>query len=127
MLILCEIFDIHRFAHPKQLVSYLGLDVREYSSGGKQKQFGISKMGNRRVRKALVESCQMFGQSASPTKRLLARRKGVPAEVLRIAEKAQTRLYKKGHRLLDVGKHRNVAKVACVRELVGFIWAALKV
>jgi len=32
MTIIAEIGDIRRFAHPRQLTSYVGLDVSEYSS-----------------------------------------------------------------------------------------------
>lgn len=127
MCVLTEIFDIERFEHPKKLVAYLGLDVREYSSGGKQNQFGISKMGNRRVRKALTESCQLVTRSKSPTKVVLARRKGCPEKIVNISEKCRLRLYQKSHRLLAQGKHINKVKTACAREMVGFIWEALKV
>ena len=75
MTIITEIFDVSRFSHPTKLVSYLGLDIAEYSSGGKQRQFGITKMGNRRLRTALVESCQLFGVRSTPSKRLEAARK----------------------------------------------------
>lgn len=126
MLILTEVFDINRFKHPKQFMAFMGFDVREYSSGGKQKQFGISKMGNKRLRKALVESCQKFATSSTPSKRLKARRKGAKDHSIKIADRAQERLYKKGHRLLMAGKPRNVVKVAAARELAGFIWETLK-
>ena len=58
MTVITEIQDIRRFPHPKKLVSYLGFDIAEYSSGGKEKKYGITKMGNSRVRKRPVESCQ---------------------------------------------------------------------
>jgi transposase len=37
---------VTRFARSKQLVSYLGLNPREHSSGGRQKLGSISKQGN---------------------------------------------------------------------------------
>ncbi len=126
MIILTEIFDINRFKHPKSLVSYLGLDIGEYSSGGKQIQFGITKMGNRRIRTALVESSQMFWKSKTPSKRKQASRSGVDPKFIAIADRCQERLYVKGHRLLAKEKPRNKVKVACAREMVGFIWEALK-
>jgi len=127
MCILTEIFDVSRFEHPKKLVAYVGLDVREHSSGGKQIQFGISKMGNRRIRKALTESCQMVTRGKTPTKIVEARRKGCPENVVDIAEKCRLRLYEKGHRLIANGKHINKVKTACAREMIGFIWEVLKV
>jgi transposase len=47
-----EIGDIQRFPHPRQLVSWVGMDIREYSSGGKHNRFGITKHGNRHLRTA---------------------------------------------------------------------------
>jgi hypothetical protein len=38
-----EIGDIKRFKHPRQLVSWMGIDIREYSSGGKNNRFRITK------------------------------------------------------------------------------------
>jgi len=44
-----EIGDIKRFSHPRKLVSWIGMDIREYSSGGKYNRFGITKPGNHYV------------------------------------------------------------------------------
>ncbi len=125
MTLITEIIDISRFKHPRQLVAFCGLDIREYSSGGKQQQFGISKMGNRRLRTALVESCQNFGRSQTPSKRKQAARRASDPQAIAIADRCQQRLYKKGHRLLAREKNRNKVKVACAREMIGFIWEAM--
>lgn len=53
-----EIGDIQRFPHPRQLMSWIGMDVREYSSGGKHNRMGITKQGNRYLRTAFVEANQ---------------------------------------------------------------------
>jgi transposase len=58
MTIISELGDIRRFAHPKRLTSYVGLDVAEYSSGGKEHKKGITKTGNKHIRTILIESCQ---------------------------------------------------------------------
>jgi len=34
-------------------------------------------------------------------------------------------LSKKGNRLLEAGKHPNKVKVACAREMIGFVWESL--
>jgi transposase len=52
---------IDRFAHSKNVVSYLGLNPAEHSSGGRQRMGGISKQGNPMMRSLLVEA----GQSAA--------------------------------------------------------------
>ncbi len=51
--------DVRRFQRSKQVVGYLGLIPREYSSGGKQRMGGISKQGNRLLRFLLVESANI--------------------------------------------------------------------
>ena len=58
LTIITEIGDIQRFTHPRQLVSWIGLDVREYSSGGRHNRMGITKQGNRYLRTALIEANQ---------------------------------------------------------------------
>ena len=51
--------DVNRFPRSKQLVSYVGLIPREYSSGGHQRFGSISKQGNRFMRMLLVEAAQI--------------------------------------------------------------------
>jgi transposase len=47
-----------QFQKARDLASWLGLVPREYSTGGKQKLLGISKRGNRYVRKLLVHGAR---------------------------------------------------------------------
>ena len=47
LTMITEIGNIKRFAHPRQLTAWAGMDIREYSSGGKQHRFGITREGNR--------------------------------------------------------------------------------
>ena len=47
---------VGRFERSKQVVSYLGLNPREHSSGGKQRLGSISKQGNPMMRSLLVEA-----------------------------------------------------------------------
>ena len=79
------------------------------------------------MRTALVEACQMFSTSKSPSKRKQALRRGVDPRYIKIADRCQERLYTKGHRLLAKEKPRNKVKVACAREMIGFIWEAMKI
>ena len=127
MTFITEIGDVRRFKHPKQLTSYCGLDVAEYSSGGKEKKFGITKMGNWRIRTSAVESCQRLDRAYTLSKRLKKHREGQDAKVIDIADNCTKRLRKKSNRLLDAGKPRNKVKVACAREFLGFVWEALHV
>lgn len=125
MTLITEIGDIRRFSHPKKLVSYGGMDIIEYSSGGKEKKFGITKMGNRKIRTVLVEACQMVRPGTIVGKILRNRRKNAPNEIVDIAERCQQRLWKKKKTMEENNKHPNKIKIACAREMVGFIWEAL--
>jgi transposase len=125
MTLTTELGDIRRFPHPKKVVSYSGMDIIEYSSGGKEKKFGITKMGNRKIRTVLVEACQSITSGTVVGKIIRNRRKDVPAEIVDIAVRCQHRLWKKRSRMLHSGKHPNKIKMACAREMVGFIWEAL--
>jgi transposase len=125
MAIISEIGDIRRFDHPKRLTSYAGLDIIEHSSGGKERKFGISKMGNVHLRRTLVESCQFALQPPRISKKLAERRQGMNVDEITIADKCMHRLHKKGTRLLFNNKPRNKVKTACAREMLGFIWELL--
>ncbi len=125
MTIITELGDVRRFKHPSKLVSYCGMDIREYSSGGKERKMGITKMGNRRLRTVLVEACQVADKGSTISKYLKARREKVPEKLSDIAVRCQVRLRKKSTKMFVAGKHRNKIKVACARELTGFLWEAL--
>ena len=125
LTIITEIGDIRRFTHPRQLMSWIGMDVREYSSGGKHNRMGITKQGNRYLRTALIEANQRGYRSTRMGNKLKARRKDTAPELIRIADRCMRRLNKKGNRLLLAGKHPNKVKVACAREMVGFVWESL--
>jgi len=126
LTMITEIGDIKRFPHPRQLVSWIGMDIREYSSGGKQNRFGITKHGNRYVRTAFIEANQRGYRTAIITKELKARRAHAAPDWVAIADRCLRRLHKKGTRLLFAGKHPNKVKVACAREMVGFVWESLR-
>jgi transposase len=49
---------IERFPNSRKLISYLGLNPREHSSGGRQRLGAISKQGNTMLRWLLVEAAQ---------------------------------------------------------------------
>ena len=125
MTIITEIGDVKRFKHPGALVSWMGLDIREYSSGGKHNRFGITKHGNRYLRNAFCEANQRTYQKRALHKKLKTRRTEVPPELTSIADRCMERLAKKGTRMLYAGKHVNKIKIACAREMVGFVWESL--
>ena len=125
LTMITEIGDVKRFAHPRQLVSWVGMDIREYASGGKSNRLGITRQGNRYLRTAFIEANQRGYRSVSISKDVKARRAKSPSEYVAIADRCLRRLNKKGNRLLLAGKHPNKVKVACAREMVGFVWESL--
>ena len=125
LTMITEIGDVKRFAHPRQLVSWVGMDIREYASGGKSNRFGITRQGNRYLRTAFIEANQRGYRSARLSKAIKARRKTSSPAYIAIADRCLRRLNKKGNRLLLAGKHPNKVKVACAREMVGFVWESL--
>lgn len=126
MVMITEIGNVKRFTHPSQLSSWIGFDIREYSSGGKHHRFGITKHGNRYLRTAFVEANQKIPKYNCISKVLKARRKETDPKLIHVADRCRERIAKKGKRLLMAGKHPNKVKIACAREMVGFIWESLQ-
>jgi len=87
---------VARFQRSKQLVSYLGLNPRENSSGGKQKLGSISKQGNPMLRGLLVEAghtaARLDAELRQDYQRLRLRRGGSVAKVA-IARKLAVQMY----------------------------------
>ena len=81
--------------------------------------------GNRYLRTAFIEANQRGYRSATISKDIKARRANCAAAYVAIADHCLRRLNKKGNRLLLAGKHTNKVKVACAREMVGFVWESL--
>jgi len=83
--------DIHRFADPRKLVKYFGLNPAFDDSGEGQWSGGISGHGRKDVRSLLIESAQAILRSSHPLakwgKKLLARKGSVNLAVAAIARK----------------------------------------
>lgn len=85
-----------RFAGSKPLVSYLGLNPREHSSGGHQRLGPISKQGNTMMRWLLVEAGQSAAQRDVELRRFYTRlkcRRGTNIAKVAVARKLAVRLY----------------------------------
>jgi transposase len=54
--LLAEIGDFRRFATARELMSFLGLTVAEYSSGDRHVRGSMTKTGNRHARRLLIEA-----------------------------------------------------------------------
>lgn len=125
LALVAEIHDWARFGSARELMAYLGLVPSEHSSGGKERRGGITKAGNVRVRRLLVEAAWHYRHRPAVGFRLRQRRHGQPPRVIAIADRAQHRLHARYRRLLGRGKAHNQVVVAVGRELVGFLWAAM--
>jgi len=126
MVTASELGDIHRFAHPRQLMTYLGLVPTESSSGPHQRQGGISRCGNSHQRWLLTECAEHYALPPKISKELSRRQEGQPEAIRALSWKAQNRLHLRFQRLLARRLQRHKAKVAIARELCGFIWALLR-
>lgn len=123
-VIVSEIGDFRRFAHPKDLMVYLGLIPSENTTGENVKHGGITKTGNHFVRKALTEAAWAYRMPARVSRLLLKRQEGSPQAVREISWKAQVRLCSRYKKFMAKGKVKQVTVTALARELTGFIWAA---
>jgi transposase len=121
---LAEIGDPLRFGSADQVASYCGLIPSEHSSGERVRRGAITRSGNSRLRRLLVESAQHVGRPIRAGYARETRRARAPAEIAALARRADQRLSLRFHSLHH-RKHTNQAKVAVARELVGFLWKAL--
>jgi transposase len=113
-----EIGDPRRFAHPRQLMAYVGMVPSEHSTGDRVCRGGLTKAGNRRVRTAVIEAAWTYTR---PIKSPAARCHD--AALVAIADKARHRLSRRYRQLQARGKKAPVAATAVARELLGFVWA----
>lgn len=102
--IVAEIGDLKRFATAKQFASFLGLTPSEHSSGSTRKRGSITKAGNRRLRRMLVESAWAYWKFPHISRELTARSEGTSEAGRSITWKAQQRLHKRLRPL----QHRHV-------------------
>jgi transposase len=120
---LAEIGDLSRFQNPCELMGYLGLVPSEDSTGDAIKRGPITKAGNRRARRMLVECSWSYQHPPRVGREKQHKVDAAPPAVREIAWKAQCRLYKRYRVLIRRGKLKTVAVTAVARELAGFIWA----
>jgi transposase len=123
MSVTAELGDISRFESPRQLMAFLGLVPSEGSSGGKTIRGGITKTGNRRVRRLFVEGAWCYRFPARRSLHLQKKAGKATEEAKAIAWKAQKRLCHRYQVLLRAGKVKGQVTTAIARELSGFVWA----
>lgn len=125
MVLATEIVDWARFAEPGELMAYLGLVPRERSTGERERKGALTKAGNAHCRHVLVQAAWSYRFRPKLSAPLKARQRGQPAAVVAQAWKAQHRLH---HRYCHLAyrKRPQIAVVAVARELVGFLWSAMR-
>ena len=123
LTLIVEAQDFRRFKEAPSFMSYTGLVVAEDTSARKRRQGGITKAGNARLRRVLGEAAWSYRHGNFISRELRQRREGCPAEIIQIAQKAQSRLGRTFRRLLHRNKPSQVAVTAVARELAGFVWA----
>ncbi len=125
MVLATEISDWRRFARPGQLASYVGLVMREASSGERQRLGSITKAGNSHCRHVLVQAAWSYRHRPATSADLKRRQTGQPPAVIAHAWKAQHRLHQRFTHLV-YRKRPQIAVVAVARELIGFLWAVMQ-
>lgn len=122
--IAAEIGDFVRFPKAGHFMGYVGLVPSENSSGQSRRQGGITKTGNRHVRRLLIEAAwHYFNAPLVASAALTERRVGVSEEVIAIADRALRRLRKKCLAMQLRKKTGTKIVTALARELAGFVWA----
>lgn len=126
LTVIAELGDLTRFDNPRQLAAFVGLTPSEYSSGLTRRQGGITKTGNSRARRVLIEGAWAYRYPAKISAHIQRRIDGLPKVAREIGWKAQLRLCKRYRKLLARGKHANIVTTAIARELLAFMWAIAK-
>jgi transposase len=110
---------VNRFAGSRKVVSYLGLNPQEHSSGGKQRLGSISKQGNPMMRSLLVEAGHTAARFDPQLRRVYQRlkfRRGASVAKVAVARKLAVRMY---------WMLRSTADYAQLVRMQGSPWATL--
>jgi hypothetical protein len=126
LVFVSELHGVGRFDSPRKLAAYLGLVPSEHSSASSIRRGPLTKTGNGHIRRTLLQAAWHYRNRPAVGPELRKRREGQPTRVIAIADEAQRRLHRRYRRLTERGKHANKAVIAVLRELVGFLWAALQ-
>ena len=118
----CEVDGFSRFRSASAFSAGLGVVPAESSSGERRHRGGITKAGNKHLRRLLVEAAWHFA-NASRHAKPPARGQLVDPAVRRHALKGNRRLSDRRKALDEAGKRPVVANMAVARELACWCWA----
>lgn len=109
--LIVETSDFARFRNANDYAAWLGLLPGIDASGQSSTPLGITKAGNRHLRKTLIETsgCFQRGKPGYKSVELKKRQKDQPPECVAYADRANERLRRKCQKMLFLGKPRNVA------------------
>lgn len=122
MITISELGDLTRFAHPRQLMGFLGLVPSEETTGTNRRQGALTKCGNAHARWLLIESAQAYRNQPKVSALLSKRQEGQPRAVKELSWRTQNRLSYRYRRLKARGKQENKIIAAIARELCAFVW-----
>jgi transposase len=125
LTLVTEIFQVERFAHPRNLMGYVGLTPSVEQTAEKEVRGGITKTGSRYARWVLGQVAEKYRHRVQVSSALKARRRGQPLWAIEIAERAHHRLHQRTWALLMRGVAPCKVKTAIARELVAFVWETL--
>ena len=111
-----EAGEFSRFKNARSFAAWIGLTPSEHSSGESVRQGGITKAGNKHLRRVLVESAWHYLGCSPHSKDLAKGQAPDPAKGVR-------RLVGRRAAMLERGVHKNKANVATARELACWCWA----
>ena len=127
LALVAEIGDFNRFPSAEKFAAFLGLVPGEHSSGGTINRTGITKHGNRYLRRLLTEAAQGYskGTPYTKSKRLKARQAGQDKTIIDYCDRSRIYLGTKYFRMKEKGKNGNVCKTAIARGLACFVWGLM--
>ena len=109
MLLIAEITDFRRFPDARALMAFLGLIPSENTSGEKHRGGAITKAGNSRIRKQLVEAVQHCSKAPKLSQQMMENLSRIDPHSANIAVNCMKRLHKRYWHLILKGKIRSVA------------------
>lgn len=117
-----EAGELSRFKNARSFAAWIGLTPSEHSSGESVRQGGITKAGNKHLRRVLVESAWHY-LGCPPHSKDLAKGQVPDPGARRHAAKGARGLVGRRRAMLERGVHKNKASVATARELACWCWA----
>ena len=117
-----EAGEFSRFKNARSFAAWIGLTPSEHPSGESVRKGGITKAGNKHLRKTLVEAAWHYPTCSAHSKDL-AKGQAPNQAARRHATKGIRRLVTRRGSMLERGMRKNKANVATARELACWVWA----